>query len=130
MKNAFILAMLSALAACGSSFPKVETPGLQEPKISMLFQFPEGSACQVRTSRGVVEQASIPGAIDFPQADRNGRASCTLPNGQTVQVTAHNLVPDNNRVAGITVYPDGRAFITSSTEDGELIQLQPTGTVK
>lgn len=95
----------------------------------MLFQFPEGSVCRVSTSSGVIEQASIPGAIDFPQADRNGRSSCTLPTGDTVRVTAHNFVPENNSVAGITVYPDGRAFITTSTTDGQLLQLQPTGTV-
>lgn len=118
------------LASCGQFFPKVETPNLQAPKISMLFQFPAGSVCRVATSQGVIEMTTIPGAIEFPQADRNAASSCTLPSGQTVRITAHNFVPENNRVGGITVYPNGDAFITSSTTDGELVQLQPTGTVR
>lgn len=73
--------------------------------------------------------ATIPGAIDFPQADRTAPSSCDLPDGRTVAITAHNFVPENNRVAGITVYPDGRAYITSSTEDGDLINLEPVDTV-
>ena len=129
IKLAYGVAAVTTLTACVSSYPTVQAPDLAKPRISLLFEFPEGSTCQVSTSAGVLKNTNIPGKIDFSQRDRNAPASCTLPSGQTVRVTAHNFVPEENVVAGITVYPDGRAFITSSTSGGQLVQLQPTGTV-
>ncbi len=123
-------ALVALTASVCVAAPKVETPGLKKPKISMLFEFEKGTVCRVSTSQGTIVQNRIPGSIGFPQADRKAPASCTLPSGKVVKVTAHHHVPENNRVAGITVYPDGSAYITSSTTDGQLIQLQPTGTVR
>lgn len=130
MKLVYAVPLLLSLAACGTSYPGVQTPDLEKPKISMLFNFPEGSNCRVNTSQGALVIREIPGKIDFPQSDRLAPASCDLPSGQRVNVTAHNFVPANNSVAGITVYPDGSAYITSSTTDGQLVRLEPTGTVQ
>ena len=99
---------LTSLGACvSSSYPTVAPPDLAKPKISLLFNFPEGSTCRVYTAKGTLVQNQIPGAIEFPLSDRKARSSCTLPNGKTVRVTAHHQLPANiSGIAGITVYPD------------------------
>ena len=121
---------LGLLSACASTiYPSVSTPNLPKQSIALLLKFPEGSECRMNTSQGVLVQASIPGKFEFPNADRMAPVSCKFPDGTTYGVTAHNFVPENSKSAGITVYPDGSAYITSSTTDGNLVQLQPTGTV-
>lgn len=129
--NKAIVAMvaLTSLGACMSSYPTIQAPGLTKPKIDMTFFFPKGSTCRVNTSKGTVVQNTIPGGIEFSISDRKARSSCTLPDGKTVSITAHHHVPANSKIAGITVYPTGEAFLTTDV-NGTLTQTQLTDTVR
>ena len=131
MKKSLCLVALAALvSACGGkNYPTVEAPNLTKPKISMRFDFPEGSTCRVETAQGTLTQSQIPGKIDFPMADRLAPASCTLADGTSYNITTHHHVPSNAKATELSMGLDGKSIIVTLTTDSELLQIQPTGTV-
>lgn len=69
----------------------------------------------------------MPGEIRLAYSEKNAPISCVLPNGDVYQITTPQRIPASSRVsAGLTVYPDDRAFITADV-DGSLAQLDLTG---
>ncbi len=118
---------ICGVGACASSVPTASQPGATGAQFDVRFNFPEGSVCLAETSTGKVEQKVIPGEIRLSYSEKNAPISCILPKGDVYQITTPQRIPASSRVsAGITVYPDDRAFITTDV-DGSLAQLDLTG---
>ena len=103
----------------------------QNTKVSVLFQdFPAGTSCGVAGGSGRIE-GSVKGGhpkIDQVGYGETGTFACNLPDGGQVVTDVNKRIPADSRVVGVTVYPDGRTYVTASTRSG-LINLEFANTL-
>ncbi|MYM54519.1 hypothetical protein [Thalassovita mangrovi] len=126
MRNLLIsTAVFACLAAPVAAGPKT--------KVSILFQnFPQGTVCGVSGAAGNVKLGKKKGhpKVDVKGYGEVGTYYCNLPDGRQIVTDVNARIPQNTRSAGVTVYPDGQAYVTVSTSDGQLLQLQFSNTVR
>ncbi|MEL6586105.1 MAG: hypothetical protein AAFY65_06135 [Pseudomonadota bacterium] len=126
---AVLLSVGMLVTACGGGDDTGRGAGGPD-RISLLFAFPQGSRCTVAAGAGVLTQDQMPGRLEFPMSEQAAPVRCILPDGRTVDVRAHRVVPRTAEGrTDITVYPDGRASITMFIA-GREVQMAPTGTVQ
>ena len=109
-------------------------PALAGPntKVSVLFQdFPVGTTCGVAGGQGRIEGSLKQGR--HPNVDQigwgeTGTFACNLPDGGQIVTDVNKRIPADSRTVGITVYPDGMAYVTASTPRG-LLSMQFPGTI-
>jgi hypothetical protein len=90
-------------------------------KISVLFQdFPNGTQCNASGAQGKVKLGKKRG---HPKVDIKGYAEigtifCNLPDGRQIITDINKHIRVDARVVGVTLYPNGQAYLTSSTASG------------
>ena len=101
-------------------------------KISVLFQdFPKGTKCSATGTKGKVILKRKRG---HPKVDIKGYADigtlfCHLPDGRQIVTDVNKRLQPDAKTVGITLYPDGRAYLTSNTARG-LISEQMSNAIQ
>lgn len=127
MKRAVFAAMAAVFAMAGSVDAGPKT------KVTIIFaDFPKGTVCNVD---GAVGQVRIDKKKRQPRIRVKGHGEvgtyfCQLPDGRKVKTDVNTRLPELASSSGITVYPDGSAYVTTATTDGHLLQQQFTKTLK
>jgi hypothetical protein len=101
-------------------------------KISVLFQdFPKGTQCGASGTTGKVKLKKKRGhpIVDIKGYAEIGTIFCDLPDGRRIVTDINKKLKKDARVVGVTIYPSGDAYLTSSTESG-LFSEQMTGRLK
>ena len=125
---------VSAFAALGLA-ALVATPVFAGPKTKVLIlfkDFPMGTQCSVDGAVGKVKLGTRKGSPTV-QVKGNGEVGtyfCVLPDGRRIVTDVNMRLIETSKSVGVTVYPDGRAFATISTTDGQLLSQEFSGTVK
>jgi hypothetical protein len=100
---------------------------------SVLFKdFQKETKCNASDTKGKV---SLKKKRGHPKVEIKGYPDvctlyCNLPDGRTVISDINKKVRKDARVVGVTVYPDGRAFVTSSTEASGLVSEEFTKMIR
>ncbi len=94
-------------------------------KLSVMFKdFPKGTACNATGTQGKVNLKKKKGhpLVNIKGYPEVGTIFCDLPDGRKIVSGINKKIRDDARVVGVTVYPNGKAYVTSSTEDSGLIR--------
>jgi len=100
-------------------------------KVSILWQdFPKGTKCSAQNIKGELKHKKKRGhpKVDVTGFGEVGTFFCVLPDGRTVTTDVNKRLPNGTRVAGITIYPDGRTYLTASTS-GDLVNQEFKNTI-
>ncbi len=122
--TAIAVLILSATVSTVSAGPKT--------KISVLFQdFPKGTKC---SASGVKGRVILKKKRGHPKVDIKGFAEigtifCDLLDGRRVVTDINKKIRKDARVVGVTIYQNGKAYLTSSTDAG-LISEEMQGRLK
>lgn len=114
----------------GLIFSVTVTPGFAGPKtkISVLFQdFPKGTKCSASGAQGKVKLGKQRGhpTVDIKGYGEIGTIFCNLPDGRQIISDVNKHIRSDARVVGVTVYPNGMAYLTSSTSAGLISAQMP-----
>lgn len=114
-----IVTALCCLAVSSAAFAGSKT------KVSVLWQdFPSGTKCSASDVQGKLKTKKKRGhpVVEVRGFGEIGTYFCVLPDGRYVITDVNTRLPQGTRYAGITVYPDGRTFVTASTTAGLVSQ--------
>ena len=124
MKSLLLSSCLVVFATGAVAGPKT--------KVSVLFQdFPEGTECGVTGGKGKISLQMRRGSPKITQKGfgETGEFFCKLPDGAVVRTDVNQQTPTDAKRASVTIYPDGRAYMTTS-QGGSLVQFQFTDALR
>ncbi|MFT6606777.1 MAG: hypothetical protein ACJA2X_001980 [Halocynthiibacter sp.] len=119
MKVIFFVAMAALLPFSNAANAGPKT------KVSVLWQdFPKGTNCAAEGIQGALKVGKKRGhpKVDVVGYGEIGTFFCILPDGRKIVTDINTRLPIGTKVAGITVYPDGRTFLTASSSAGLVSQ--------
>ena len=116
------IAFLSTLFVVFSTSSALSGP---KTKVSVQWKdFPKGTECSAEGIHGSLKIKRKRGhpVVEVKGYGEIGTFFCVLPDGRKIISDINKRLPEGTRVAGTTVYPNGRTFLTASTAAGLMSQ--------